>query len=481
MASTVAGAGRSKLVDVAFSVPRLLQILCPEHAAALAATSRQLRQLIQQVPMGIRLASAEDLKLLQKGSWLQQITRLHLSRNEIAIGQCMAGAMDALGATHWPALSSLQLDFMVDEEITLLFKVSMPLLSKLQLLDSDALSIAIALSWHGFDFLSQGVDFCHIVDLFRGYWPCLTNLVVGTDSWTMEQSTINMLPAPEWLQLGSRRVTLLDFLDQPRWSTLCSLSLDCTMHQSAVQLLTSGDLSGLLALTLQTCKYDTTDILYLSRGSWPLLEQLCLAHCKLTVQSMKAVTAGNWPCLRSLDIGDTDLSTSVVAELARGQWPMLTSMNLEANWDLDDDAIAELVHGNWPLLEVLMCSLSPRLTEVGLQLLVTAKWLHMTQLNVAWAGFVASPTALHAVSHGQCRRWGCLSCVLKSALQACGNVLNRYNDVAITDERPVPLAVQVLSRAKWPSLAFLDISMNGFEPYDMAPLLIVWPKLQIEV
>ena len=98
--------------------------------------------------MGIRLASAEDLKLLQKGSWLQQITRLHLSRNEIAIGQCMAGAMDTLAATHWPALSSLQLDFMVDDKITLLIKASMPLLSKLQLLVGDALLIMIALIEH---------------------------------------------------------------------------------------------------------------------------------------------------------------------------------------------------------------------------------------------------------------------------------------------------------------------------------------------
>lgn len=60
----------------------------------------------------------------------------------------------------------------------------------------------------------------------------------------------------------------------------------------------------------------------------------------------------------------------MVDELRRGHWPMLTLLNLEANQDVDDDAVAELVHGNWPLSETVLCSVSPRLTEVGLQILV---------------------------------------------------------------------------------------------------------------
>ena len=39
---------------------------------------------------------------------------------------------------------------------------------------------------------------------------------------------------------------------------------------------------------------------------------------------------------------------------------------------------------------------NPRLTEVGLQILVTAGWLHITELTVAWAGFAAT----HIVSLG---------------------------------------------------------------------------------
>ena len=38
-----------------------------------------------------------------------------------------------------------------------------------------------------------------------------------------------------------------------------------------------------------------------------------------------------------------------------------------------------------------------------------------------------------------------------------------------SDEIPVPVDVQVLSTTKWPSLTFLDTSMNEFEAYDVTP------------
>ena len=464
-------------LDVAAAIPKLLELLCPEHTAALLATSRQLRVLVHQTPVGIRLFDGRDLPLLHRYQW-SQIQSLHLQ-------QPTAKAVALMAAAQWPRLSSLRIDALDLKSAEVLAGAQLPTLVELQLpgwagpstqetqgfggfissMSAELLEPFVITARSGGKPMRHGGALWDVLQSFQHLWPRLTELTLGQDRWVQTDSSGSCGAPLIQLQLGrfsTHNAGIKGFGD-PCWSLLCSLALRhvSTTH---LHLLASAStcLPQLETLALQGAI--NADLTPIQAGNWPKLKQVELQNFVLISDTVTAITHSNWHCLQSLDFSRSSASGSAVGHLGKGEWPVLETLKLGSGFQIWDAGMAGLAMGCWPLLAVLHVPNCRSMSIVGLRHIVSASWPLLAELAIPRASLLdANCEASQAVTESN---------VLG------GTEFGQSGNNRVHADRPDIAVVRAMLLAPWVDLRVLQLRGSGFTKQDLAPLLRKWPHLQ---
>lgn len=416
-----AKATASAFLDIIHQAPRLLELLAADSLKALAATSRNLREVVHCQVTVISLKHEEDIAWLIKGSW-PHLSMVILHDQEYAYSR-----FSALLSHKWRLRARVNLSLRSFGAVDVVLLIEPLQHPQLRASDSYQLFVKpLKRLLHGewsrlkrldvSDIKPGALGAAVLAELNQGDWPLLSSLELNDNQ--LDAKSISELIKGNW--------TALESLD------LSSNKLDT----EAMEQLVKGNWPALKYLWLSINPLlDGTAISQLSRAKWPQLHDLSLSYTRVTVEMMEQLVKLPLPKLRTLSLSGSGLDEAVVAVLSKGQWPALRSLRLTEN-DISATAMAHLAGAHFPMLRLLDLS-SSRLDTVAVQWLVQGHFPMLEDLDLSY----------NKLDDGAIR------CLVSGQWLSLTNLSLNQNQFGVQ-------GVQELTKGEWPMLRFLCLDIE---------------------
>ena len=442
----------------------LLGILPPSSLRALNATSRQLRQQIQEHTCRLQLPHSHSIPLLLRHRW-PRLTQLVFHTTQPNIHDF--AALTEGKQTSLPALTHLRIrNQMTDPDtVYMLAQKEWSSLVTLDLSSDDS-------QWGACDDVMTS----SCSHLSASAWPHLTSLNISGNS----------LSASAMAQLASGR-----------WPMLHVLDISNLYHQAGyfcndpVPGLAAAAWTGLRQLSLRNVAMDVKAAQHLESAHWPNLTKLDLSGCRCTgfesdddewdvVESVTwcgHIANCKWPQLAALDLSDNTFSADAVAALTRSSWPALKKLNLSQS---GGNFVEQLAASPWTTLQELHLQ-KVSLSQDDLKHLQHMGFPQLTVLDLGHASIVNTEYEAPEFDNSWALAQNCWSLVkfragatvLFHCMVLTGWTTLRWLDIASLYLCPGQVVSLLQARGK--TLDTLCVSCTAVCAFDASPEADDWP------
>ena len=394
--------------------PPLRATLTSPDWTALAACSRQLRQVVKQSTTAITIQDPSHVQQVLQGTW----PNLALIKVQPAAVLACGPSLEALFTGELQLVAWLHCGFTFHpSEYCEATQPSDNLKAFRKQQSMTALVVKPAAQQDQFaQHVALTAAFSHI---HSSAWRCLDHLIVK----------LHLLDAEIMARLVETDLSCLKILDL-RGNHL---------GVAAFQHLACGAWPLLEKLDLTNTRLDVAAMPALTKVAWQDLQKLALSSCDLAPNFAAILVLIDLPRLAVLDLSNNNLGDNAATELAKGGWPCLSQLRLDNN-NFNNAAMAPLAEGMWPALTCLSL-IGSSVDESGIQLLMRGDWPQLRWLTLD----------RRSVNAGNL-------CVLKSLLTLAldANLAAKLLDLEEFDMYRDSAALSARDNIEWPQLKFIQ-------------------------